>query len=90
MKTNIEKVICDAIEIIVNRKIATATFDKTIKAHVLECTDAATGKHRCEYLGAKFDAYSINNFAFDKDDYVYILVPEGNFDNQKVILNKIR
>ena len=87
MNTKIEKAICDAIEIIVNRKVATAKFNKTIQATVLSCEDAATGKHKCKYQDSVFFAFDINNRVYEPNTTVYVLIQNSDMNKEKLILS---
>ena len=49
-----EKNICQAIDIIVNRAISTAGYDKTIQATIISCVDATIGRYRIRYQDSVF------------------------------------
>ena len=67
--------------------IKKAGYDKTIQAKVLSCEDATIGKYRCRYQDATIYAYSNNtDITYEKNAYVYILVPNGDMKNDKTIL----
>ena len=46
MNTNIENQICDAIQILAERAINQAPYDKTIPALIVECVDTKKGKYK--------------------------------------------
>ena len=46
---SIENNICQAIDIIVDKAIQDAAYDKTILAQVLSCVDATIGKYKVKY-----------------------------------------
>ena len=52
---SIEQNICDAVDIIVDRAISQASFDRTISAIVVECVDEIAGKYKVKYLQKAFN-----------------------------------
>lgn len=84
---SIENNICQAIDIIVDKAIKDASYDKTILAQVIECTDATIGKYKVKYQDNVCYAYSGNtNITYVAGTDVYILVPGGNLDKEKTII----
>ena len=87
MNNDITKQICDAIEIIVNKSIADAEFDKTIQATVVSCVDQTIGKYKCKYQDSTFYAYSSSSeVTYTNGANVYILVPANDMSKDKTIL----
>lgn len=85
--SNIEKNICEAVDIIVNRALSQAQFDKTIKATIVNLVDSKTGKYKVRYQDDLIYAYAgTADMDFNTGDEVYILVPQGNFSGDKTIL----
>ena len=83
----IEQQICDAIEIIVDRAIEQANYDKTIQATVISCVDATIGKYKVKYQDSTFYAYSGNSeVTYTNGSTVYILIPGNNTEADKTIL----
>lgn len=83
----IEQQICDAIEIIVERAIDQANYDKTIQATVISCIDATIGKYKVKYQDSTFYAYSSNSeVTYPNGSTVYILIPGNNTEADKTIL----
>ena len=60
-------------------------FEGTIK----EVKDAGTGIYIVEYLGNDIECYATNNMSYLVGDNVYILVPNGDFSKNKIILGLI-
>lgn len=84
---SIENNICQAIDIIVDKAIQDAAYDKTILAQVLSCVDATIGKYKVKYQDNVCYAYSGNtNITYAAGTDVYILVPGGNLDKEKTII----
>lgn len=85
--SNIEQNFCEAVDIIVNRAIEQAQFDKTIKATIVNLVDSVTGKYKVRYQDDLIYAYAgTADMDFTPGDEVYILVPQGNFSGDKTIL----
>lgn len=83
----IEKQICDAIDIIVQKAIAQADYDKTIQATIINCVDATIGKYKVKYQDSFFYAYSNNlETTYSNGSMVYILIPGNDFSRDKTIL----
>ncbi|MBR2245605.1 MAG: hypothetical protein IJ880_01040, partial [Bacilli bacterium] len=61
------------------------TFEGTIK----EVKDAGTGIYIVEYLGNDIECYANNNMSYLVGDNVYVLVPNGDFSKNKIILGLI-
>ena len=83
----IEQSICDAIEIIVDRAVSQASYDKTIQGTVVRCQDATIGKYTIRYQDSLFYAYASSADVKYKDNAtVYVLVPANDMSKQKTIL----
>ena len=78
---------CQAIDIIVKKRIEHAKFVTTLKCQIVKCEDENTGRYRVKYQDAEMTAYSLNKGLLYKDNTeVYVLVPDNNLDEQKIIL----
>lgn len=85
--TNIEANICDAIEIIVNRAIDQASYDRTIQATIVKCVDQTIGKYVVKYQDSTFYAYSgSSEVTYTNGSMVYILIPGNDTEADKTIL----
>lgn len=87
MGQNTQKVVADgffgAVDIITDKKIANAGFDKTISAEIIEVIDASIGKYKVKYQDANFVAYSENTSAtYKKGTMVQILLPKGDISSE--------
>lgn len=84
----VEDSICDAIEIIVNKKLAEAGFNKTITAIINEQIDVDQGKYKIAYQDTFFEAYAIDpDIVYSPGTSVYILLLNNNMDSKKIILS---
>lgn len=84
---SIENQVCEAIEIIAERIVSQAQYDKTIQGTVVECVDQTIGKFKIKYQDSVFYAYSNNSdVTYSNGSTVYILVPNGDMSKDKTIL----
>ena len=59
----------------------------TIEAKIVEVVDKGKGKYKVWYQGSTFEATAANtNVTYSINDIVFILVPDGDFDKNKIIL----
>ena len=80
--TKIEEAILQAINIVTEKKIEAAQYDKTIQAVIVSCEDETIGNQ-----DSLFFAYSGNtNVSYSKGTSVYVLVPNGDMTKDKTIL----
>lgn len=85
--SKLEETILQAIDIIVDRAISGAGYDKTIQAVIVECVDQTIGKYRVKYQDGMFYAYSENtDVTYATGTSVYVLVPSNDMGNDKRIL----
>ena len=85
-----EDAIVEAIEIIADKKIAQAGYDKTIKGVVNRVLDKTTGKYEIKYQDSLFEAYATNaNINYLKNDVVSVLIPGNDWDRTKTILSGV-
>ena len=59
-KTNLEDTVLRAIDIIATKKIASASYNKTIEAIIISCVDESIGKYKIRYQDSLLFAYSSN------------------------------
>lgn len=85
-----ENAIVEAIQIIADKKIAQASFDKTIKAVVNKVLDETTGRYQVKYQDNLFQAYATSSkLSYQKDQMVSVLIPGNDWDRVKTILGVI-
>lgn len=78
----------DAVEAMVDHAVNNAGYDKTIKANIVECTDAAIGKYTVKYQDIYFDAFAKEVDAkYEAGALVQILIPQNDMRQKKVILD---
>ena len=90
MSNTIEQNICDAVDILVNRAISQANFDKTISAIVVECIDEVSGRYKVRYQEGTYYATSDNAAHYGVNTEVYVLIPGGDFSKEKKIIGSVK
>ena len=84
---DIAEVICESVNILIDEKIKGIQFDRTINCTIINDEQAKDGLYRVSDGSTKFYAYSAST-TYKKDDAVYVTVPNGDFNNQKIIIGK--
>lgn len=77
-----------SIDTIVNERIKNLPYDRTIVATITNNDNATTGKYEVTTDTAiRFTAYS-SNPNYNKNERVYVRIPEGDYTQQKVITDR--
>ena len=62
----------------------------TIKGEIVEQLDTTARQYSVSYGGAIYkDVYAMSDASYSKSTIVWILIPDGNFDNPKIILGAV-
>lgn len=77
----------EAMTILIDKKLESVKFDETIRATIEDISNADSGEYIVTTGSAKFKAYSTET-KYKKDDAVLVTIPQGNYDNQKIIIGK--
>lgn len=82
----------EAIDEIAKARLKTLSYDRTIKAIIIDNTNAEKGLYEVSQIGAEktnvFTAYS-HYTSYKKGEYVYVTIPEGDAaSNNKLIIGK--
>lgn len=86
-----ETKICEAIELIVNKAVASAGYDRTIRAYVVSCEDQSIGKYKIKYQDNIFFAYAENvDVKYSKGTEVYVLIHNNDLNMNKTILGSVK
>ena len=75
------------MQMVANKNLEAIKFDITIEATIEDASQAEQGKYLVSSGASKFYAYSTDS-NYRERDTVMVTVPEGNYDNQKIILCK--
>ena len=85
--SSVENQLIDAMSQISTSTVKNLNADETIIAQVVECLDISLGKYKLKYQDIIFEAYSMAyNAIYQNGSNVYVLVPNNDMGNQKVIL----
>ena len=85
-----ENAIVQAIQIIADKKISQAGYDKTIKGIINKVIDEVAGKYEVRYQDSLFEAYATSaKIKYEKDQQVSVLVPGNDWDRTKTILSGV-
>lgn len=61
-----------------------------VEAEIVEIVDEGLGTYIVKYLGNKFNATTAHTeITYEIGDMVYVIIPNGNFDKNKVILSPV-
>lgn len=81
--------ILDAVETLTNQAIASAGYNKTIQAVVMEKMSKA-GKYKVKYQDTEFIAYTNGvDSDYPVGTLVYVLIPNSDFSLNKIILDVV-
>ena len=89
--TRIENAIVKAIDIIAEKKVASANYDKTVIATIKEVVDKTLGKYQVKQQDSVYQAYSTNpNIVYEKDQRVSVLISGNDRDRSKIIIGGVK
>ena len=80
------ELLCTATKIIVDNAINDVRFDQTVECTIKDASKAKKGIYRVNNGSATFVAYSYDEYR--EGDSVYVLVPNGDYNNDKTIIGK--
>ena len=82
------ELLCEAMGILADSALGKISFDRTIVATITDDSEKeGLGKYRVSTGEATFDAYS-SNTSFKNGDNVYVQIPNGDWNEQKIIVSK--
>ena len=76
------------VETLINSALANVTTDQTVLCTIVDDTTADLGKYTVSYNSVTFQAFTDNEKKYQINDNVYVLIPQGDFNEQKIILCK--
>lgn len=74
-----------SIDIIIQERLFNLNFDKTITCIIEDNSEYKNGKYLVSYGESKFYAYTESG-VYSKGDSVYVLIPMGDFNENKFII----
>ena len=78
---------CQAIDTIVKQRLSEIKFDETILCTIVGDSKREFGCYRVQYGNLIFEAFGEKNYYF-KGEQIYVLIPKGDYTQQKIILSK--
>lgn len=81
------EIICQAIDTIVQERLKSLSFNQTITCIIIDNSQRSKGKYRVRYGSMTFFAYS-ENFEYENNESVQVLIPNGDYSAQKLILSR--
>ena len=87
MNNNISENLFQAIDILTSQKISNLKYDKTLLCKITDDSKKARGEYLVSDGSSVFTAYS-DVTTYGDGISVYVTVPEGNFENKKIITGK--
>ena len=66
-----------------------STSVKTISGVIKEIVDEDKCIYKVEYMGQLIEVFSAGNVHYQLEDYVYILLPQGDFSGKKIIISLV-
>ena len=90
MPNVIEQQICDAIDMLINKRVANLQFDKTVRATIKSIEDPSIGKYLVQYQDSSFFAYSDPDKSYKVGAQVYVEIPSSDFNKTKIIIGSVK
>lgn len=87
MSNEISESLFQAIDIITSQRLADLQYDKTLICTIEDVSKAEAGEYTVSDTSSKFQAFS-ENTKYTKGTRVYVTVPNGDMNNQKMITGK--
>lgn len=82
----IQNSIFEAVKLITDNSVHNSNATITIKGEITEIVNLATGIYKAKYLSDAFTVYANANLHYSVGDIVYILIPDGDFSKDKIIV----
>lgn len=88
MDNNLGEIICEAVDTIVSKRLEDLKYDITKTCTIIDNAQKRLGKYSVQEEILIYDAYT-SNTELNIGDSVIVLIPNGDYNEQKLILNKI-
>ena len=89
-QNDVTNALTTAMQAIAESNVRSKEATLVVEAEVVEVIDEGLGTYRVKYLGNKFDATTAHTeITYEIGDMVYVIIPNGNFDKNKVILSPV-
>ena len=88
---NITQSILNSIDILLQKRVSSLQFNKTVRATVVSADNQALNKYTVQYQDAKFDAFaSDSNTTYNQGDQVYVVIPNDDYKTNKMIIGTVK
>lgn len=81
------QIMCEAVDTIIAKRLNGISYDQTVLCTIVDNTNKAQGKYIVQKDNVKFEVYSTNT-EYNKNDNVYVQIPEGDQNQDKFIIGK--
>ena len=81
-------IFCDSVDTIIKKRLEGISFDKTELYTVIDTSKKNEGIYQVGNDLITFDAYSPLAVSYNKGDNVYVKIPKGDWNEQKLITGK--
>lgn len=78
------------VSTLIENALNSMSTDQTILCTIENTNEAESGKYVVSYNSIIFNAFTDNNKIYSVGDNVYVLIPQGDYNEQKIILCKKR
>ncbi len=82
----LQQSLLDTVQLMSTKAANSTNATLTVKCTVVDVIDAGLGLYKVKYGDNTFEVYCHLNSTFVKDDLVYVLIPDGDFSNEKLIV----
>ena len=90
LKDSLSTALLQSMEALSEKAASNTDATLTVEAKIVEVVDEGKGIYKVQYLGNTFEATAAHTeIIYDIDEMVYVIVPGGNFDNNKIILSPV-
>ena len=81
------QIMCEAVDTIIAKRLDGISYDQTVLCSIVDDTNKSQGVYTVQRDNIKFEAYSTNT-EYNKNDNVYVQIPEGDQNQDKFIIGK--
>ena len=82
------EILLEAVDILVKDRLDKISFDKTVKCEIIDDTSKSEGKYIVIENNAKMEAYCETADKYSVGDFVYVMIPQGDYTKKKIIISK--
>lgn len=87
---NLGQQLMGAVQALSSNEVSQVHFDKTVRATIIEVTDASIGKYKVRYQNSVFYAYSPEAKTYVKNSQVYVVLPSKDLEKHPRIVDSVK